>query len=107
MLAPGASVVCGQVTVPPAPLMTGEPGSFAQRTMLTRIPAIIQQVLADFDHKYPPEIKENLQDLYDEITLDQIMEPLNTAGPDGASWSKAWQRARPPLTPPGLSWSPC
>lgn len=76
---------------PPPPLMTSEPGSFAQRTMTTRIPAIIRQVLIDFDHKHPRVIKQALQDLHEEVKAGQPMRLLETDAPDGPSWAKAYQ----------------
>ncbi len=69
--------------------MTGEPNSFAHKTMATRIPAVIKQVLAD--HDYPAEIQQDLHTLYDEITKNQPVQPLETQGPDGPTWQAAWQ----------------
>ncbi len=71
--------------------MTSEPGSFAQRTMTTRIPAIVQQVLADHADKYPDTIKHALQSIHDEIITGQPMRPLETDVADGPSWAEAYQ----------------
>ncbi len=69
--------------------MTSESDSFAHKTMTTRIPAIVKQVLAD--HTYPAGIQQNLQTLYAEITQNQSVQPLETQGPDGPAWQAAWQ----------------
>jgi hypothetical protein len=79
---------------PPPPLMTGEPGSFAHFTMTTRFPAILQNVLADHVGQYPNSIVATLQSLYDELTQDQPVRPLETTAPDGSDWSEAWQPYR-------------
>jgi uncharacterized protein with ATP-grasp and redox domains len=76
---------------PPPPLMTSEPGSFAQRTMTTRIPAIIQQVLADHADKHPDTLKHALQRLHDEVKSGQPMRPLKTDAADGPDWAKAYR----------------
>lgn len=76
---------------PPPPLMTGEPGSFAHFTMTTRFPAILQNVLTDHAGQYPASIVAALQSLYDELTQNQPVRPLETTAPDGPDWSEAWQ----------------
>lgn len=76
---------------PPPPLMTGEPDSFAYRTMTTRIPAIVQQVLADHSDKHPDTIKHALQNLHAEVKTDQPISPLETEAPDGPSWDDAYR----------------
>ncbi|MCB0167109.1 MAG: protein-glutamate O-methyltransferase family protein [Anaerolineae bacterium] len=78
-------------TQPPPPLMTGEPGSFAYKTLTTRKPVIIRQVLADYAGDYPPAIVRRVEALYEELTLNQPVQPLETAAADGASWQQAWQ----------------
>ena len=76
---------------PPPPLMTGEPGSFAYRTLTTRKPDVIRQVLVDYADKYPPQIIRRLEALFDELTLDKPIHPLQTIAPDGPSWQQAYQ----------------
>jgi len=76
---------------PPPPLMTGEPNSFAYKTMTTRIPAIVKQVLADHRDKHPDTIKHALQSLHDEIKTGQPMRPLETDAADGPSWGEAYR----------------
>lgn len=71
--------------------MTGEPGSFAYRTMTTRIPAILQQVLDDHAGVYPPAIVRALQALQEELVTNQPVHLLETIGPDGPAWQAAWQ----------------
>lgn len=76
---------------PPPPLMTGELGSFAHRTMTTRFPAIIQTVLSDHTNQYPAGIVQALQALYDELVQNQPVRPLETTAPDGTDWNEAWR----------------
>lgn len=76
---------------PPPPLSTGEPNSFAHKTITTRKPKIIKQVLADFADTYPAQIVQNLTQLHHEITLNRPLRPLKTVAPDGPAWTKAWQ----------------
>jgi uncharacterized protein with ATP-grasp and redox domains len=71
--------------------MTGEPGSFAHLTMVTRFPAIIQTVLVDHAGQYPDSIVQSLQALYDELVQNQPVRPLETAASDGADWAEAWK----------------
>lgn len=78
-------------THPPPPLMTGEPSSFAHKTLTTRKPAMIQQVLADYAGAYPPKIIYRVEALYDELTLNKSIRLLETTAPDGSGWQKAWQ----------------
>jgi uncharacterized protein with ATP-grasp and redox domains len=76
---------------PPPPLMTGEPGSFAYRTMTTRFPVIIQNVLDDHAGQYPDSIVRAVQSLYDELMQNQPIRPLETIASDGPSWTEAWK----------------
>ena len=78
---------------PPPPLMSGEPGSFARRTMTTRKPAVIQTVLDDHPN-YPATITQAVQALFDELVEDQPVQPLQTTAPDGPAWQAAWQPHR-------------
>lgn len=71
----------------PPPLMTSEPGSFAQKTIVQRKPAIIRQVLADLD--YPPEIVAALEGFLYEI-LHEPIRPLTEGAPDIADWLTLW-----------------
>ncbi len=71
--------------------MTGEPGSFANHTMTTRFPAIIQNVLDDHTGQYPDSIVQAIQSLYDELVFNHPVRPLETVAPDGPSWVAAWK----------------
>ncbi len=71
----------------PPPLMTSEPGSFAQATILRRKPQIIRDVLADND--YPPEIQAALRALDSEIA-GEPMRPLAEPTPDLEYWQAQW-----------------
>ncbi len=62
--------------------------------MTTRIPSIVQTVLADHAGLYPPQIRQSLQDLHDEIVEDKPVRPLETTAPDGPVWTEAWQPYR-------------
>ncbi len=71
----------------PPPLMTSEPGSFAEATIRRRKPQIIAEVLQDND--YPPEIHESLRLLAEEI-LHGPVRPLAERAPDLDYWQKQW-----------------
>jgi uncharacterized protein with ATP-grasp and redox domains len=70
-------------TLPPK-LMTSDPGSFAQRTILERKPQIIRQVMDDND--YPPEVKAELESFRNEIASLPI-KLLHEAASDSAFWN--------------------
>jgi uncharacterized protein with ATP-grasp and redox domains len=74
---------------PPPPLSTGEPGSFAHNTLVTRKPAVLRQVLADYP--YPATIVQNIESLIEEIVEDRAIAPLQTTAPDGPDWLAAWR----------------
>ena len=69
----------------PGFLMTSEPGSFAQKTILYRKPQIIDSVIADND--YPKSIVERLIHFKDEIANGKI-QPLTEDAPDVEEWNK-------------------
>jgi hypothetical protein len=79
---------------PPPPLMTGEPNSFAYKTMTTRIPAILQTVIEDHAGVYPPQINHALHELYAEIKQGQPVRPPARSAPDSESWTEAWHPYR-------------
>ena len=70
-------------TLPPY-LMTSDPGSFAQRTILERKPQIVRQVMDDND--YPPEVKAALDSFRNEIASLPI-KPLHEVASDSALWN--------------------
>jgi hypothetical protein len=70
----------------PPPIMTSEPGSFAQRTFQVRIPAIVDEILRW--NEYPDDIVDSLVALRDEI-LSRRWRELREATPDGAFWTAA------------------
>src|SRR5436305_11858659 len=74
---------------PPPPLLTGEAGSFAHYTITTRIPAILETVLADHQDFYPPKIVTQLRELQRELVEDQSLRPLITNAPDATQWASA------------------
>ena len=76
--------------IPPPPLMTGEPDSFAHKTMITRIPAVIDNVLADYANQYSPEIKQGLQRLRSEVMADKPVQLLPLTTFDANQWTDAW-----------------
>lgn len=84
----------GVQPVPP-PLMTSEPGSFAEATIIRRKPQIIEDVLRDND--YPPEIVDALRALSEEVLTGEI-QPLAEPAPDRAEWDAQWCRYA------GLTW---
>ena len=75
---------------PSPPLLTSESGSFAEKTIATRIPGIINRVLTDHESQYPPEIVANLQGLREEIMAYQPVQPPCASSPDSDHWCAAW-----------------
>lgn len=75
----------------PPLLMTGEPDSFAYRTMTTRIPEIIDNILADFGDRYPGDTKQVLLDLKAEILDNRLVRSPERNTPEGESWIDAWR----------------
>jgi hypothetical protein len=71
----------------PGPLMTSEPGSFAEATIVRRKPQIIAEVLRDND--YPPEIQRSLHALDEEIKSGAV-HPLVEPAPDVEEWQTQW-----------------
>ena len=68
----------------PSPLMTSEPGSFAQATIIERKPQIIQQVLDD--QHYPESIARALETFRKEIA-HQVIRQLSEDAPDTPFWN--------------------
>ena len=71
----------------PPPLMTSEPGSFAQATIVRRKPQIVEDVLRDND--YPQEIRDSLAMLARELRGD-VIRPLGEPAPDAEYWHDQW-----------------
>ncbi|MGC9359486.1 MAG: damage-control phosphatase ARMT1 family protein [Anaerolineae bacterium] len=71
----------------PPPIMTSEPGSFAQRTMMKRKPRVVDQVLASND--YPPDVRARLMGLRREL-LELPARPPSRDGDDASRWYQAW-----------------
>lgn len=76
---------------PPPPLTSQKVGSFAHFTLTTRLPQMIQQVMADYADEYPLEIQHALQALHDELVNNDFVGPLNADTEDGLAWFTAWQ----------------
>ncbi len=68
-------------------LMTSEPGSFAQKTILHRKPRIIEGVIRD--NNYPQSIVKRLIRFKDEIA-NGIIQPLTEDAPDVEEWNSIW-----------------
>jgi len=68
-------------------LMTSEPGSFAQETILHRKPQIIDNVIAD--NVYPSSIIEQLTFFKEEIAEGKV-QPLTEDVQDVQEWNKTW-----------------
>jgi hypothetical protein len=71
----------------PPPLMTSEPGSFAQRTIVERKPQIIRQVIADNDYAPGHQCVQALAAFKEEI-ISQTIRPLSEQAPDTAFWNQ-------------------
>ncbi len=72
----------------PPPLMVSEPGSFAEHTIVVRIPKIVDDVLAC--NAYPPDIVADLLALKRELAMG-LVAPLREATDDVAFWQQAWE----------------
>lgn len=72
------------------PLMTSDPGSFAQYTILNRLPAIVDRVLAT--NPYPEEIRSALLALRRELIEGKSVSPLTEETPDRTEWDAEWAR---------------
>ena len=70
-------------TLPP-PLLMSEEGSFANLTITKRLPAIVQQVIAD--NEFPPDVVGNLRELRNELP-GGTPRPLDDDGPDLEGWA--------------------
>jgi uncharacterized protein with ATP-grasp and redox domains len=68
-------------------LMTSEPGSFAQETIMQRKPHIIDDVIAD--NAYPSSIIEQLTCFKEEIAEGKV-QPLTEEAQDVQEWNKTW-----------------
>lgn len=71
----------------PPPLMTSEPGSYAEYTIRERKP----QILADVSraYAYPAEVVAALDALAEELAHGEV-EPLREEAADAAFWRSAW-----------------
>ncbi|GAB4530697.1 MAG: damage-control phosphatase ARMT1 family protein [Anaerolineae bacterium] len=69
----------------PPPILTSEPGSFAQRTFAVRIPRIIQETLEL--NSFPDDIRAALEELRMEI-LDGRIRALREEAPDRRFWDE-------------------
>ena len=72
------------ITIPP-PLMTSEPGSYARRTVVERMPQIIDQVIAD--NQYAPHVVAALEELKVEI-CSKVIQALTEPAADVAQWNR-------------------
>ena len=70
----------------PPPLLTSEPGSFAQRTFEVRIPQMVNDIIAWND--YPPRIVAALRALREEIVSGRIS-TLTENSADVAFWNQS------------------
>ena len=71
-------------TLPP-PILTSEPGSFAQDTLRRRIPAILQEAI-DLNPDFDPLVRRGLDQLGIELSSGRIR-ALREAAPDVALWN--------------------
>lgn len=70
----------------PPPLMMSEEGSFANMTLLKRMPAIAQRVIAEND--FPASIVDNLETLIRDLPNGIVRSLKDDNGPDLAEWTK-------------------
>ena len=69
-------------------IMTSEPGSFAQKTILLRKPQIIEEVIRD--NAYPQFVVERLLRFGEEI-LSGTVQPLTVQASDVDQWNTVWR----------------
>jgi hypothetical protein len=69
----------------PEPLRGSDPGSFAERTVIVRIPDITRRTLAGND--FPQEITARLSNLIDELPAGQIRPIQDLGAPDEQAWA--------------------
>jgi len=79
----------GTDTLPP-PLMTSDPGSFAEDTFRNRLPAFLDELCRL--NPFPPEIRAALMSLKREITHGLPVRRLAEMTPDRAAWDEVWSR---------------
>lgn len=70
----------------PPPIMTSDPGSFAQHTLKTRVHGILDEVIAA--NTFPEQIVSDLRALSREIAAGTIR-PLQEEAPDSTFWAAA------------------
>jgi uncharacterized protein with ATP-grasp and redox domains len=68
----------------PEPLRGSDPNSFAQRTVMFRMPDIARRTLTEND--FPPEIAARLQGLIDDMPMGQIRLLQDPDAPDLEEW---------------------
>lgn len=68
----------------PPPLLTSEPGSFAQNTLAVRIPRILQETIEEND--FPLDILNAMQALQAELARG-VIQPLREDTPDRDFWN--------------------
>lgn len=70
----------------PEPLSGSVSGSFAHNTITQRFPKIVRQTLADND--FPPQVRQNLETLIEEIPSAPLSEIDDPAAPDFHQWQR-------------------
>lgn len=89
--------------LPPSPILTDHRNAFAHNTMRVRLPAIIDETLAQ-NPDYAPSIKQRLTDLRDELAGGAAIRGLEAeSAPDHAEWSFAIKAQRE-VVADELSW---
>lgn len=74
------------ITPLPEPLSGSVRGSFAHYTVTQRLPKILRQTLAD--NEFPPQIRQKLEALIDEIPSGLLSEIIDPGAPDIHDWQR-------------------
>lgn len=70
----------------PQPLRGSDPGSFAQNTVLKRLPDIARRVISE--NSFPQRVVQKLENLIQEIPLTPIKHLNDSNAPDMADWAQ-------------------
>ena len=70
----------------PVPLLCCDPGSFAENTLLVRLPEIAHRVIAE--NQFPPEVVLRFEELLEEMRSGRLRSIDDPGAPDEALWKE-------------------
>jgi uncharacterized protein with ATP-grasp and redox domains len=74
------------ITPLPDPMDGSEPGTFAHAAVTKRFPKILRQTIGD--NNFPPQVRQNLEQLIDEIPAAHLKEFSDPSAPDNQDWQQ-------------------